>query len=85
MNIASIDSSYLSGLFPSDEHQGNTGSAPVAPQDSISLSALPDLSDDEIEGLMEETIQMISDDAVGALSVHNGLDSNRVFALLGMA
>ena len=84
MNISSINTSYLSGFFAPDIDK-NSGSGPIAPQDTLSLSQFPDMSDAEVEGLMEETIQMISDDSVGALSVHSGLDPNRVFALLGLA
>lgn len=84
MNISGIDNAYLHGTFTPDLGR-NPGSAPVAPQDTIDLSRLPEMSDEEIEGLMEETIQMISDDSYRALSVHSGLDQNRVYALLGMA
>ncbi|MCR4666055.1 MAG: hypothetical protein K5657_02040 [Desulfovibrio sp.] len=87
MNISSVNSqSYFSDLFTNDsEHEGNNGSAPIAPQDSISVTGFPEMTDEEVEGLMEETIQMISDDSGSALSVHSGLDPNRVFALLGLA
>ncbi|MCR5814260.1 MAG: hypothetical protein K6G15_07195 [Desulfovibrio sp.] len=84
MNISSIDNAYLTELYL-PERDGHNGSAPVAPQDIVNLSTLPDMTDEEVEGLMQETIQMIGSDSVNALSVHNGLDANRVFALLGMA
>ena len=84
MNISSIDNAYLTELYL-PERDGHSGSAPVAPQDIVNLSSLPDMTDEEVESLMQETIQMIGSDAIGALSVHSGLDANRVFALLGTA
>ncbi|MBR3663664.1 MAG: hypothetical protein IKN64_03310 [Desulfovibrio sp.] len=84
MHISSIDNAYLTELYL-PESEGHSGSAPVAPQDIVNLSSLPEMTDEEVEGLMQETIQMIGNDSVSALSVHSGLDTNRVFALLGMA
>ena len=43
------------------------------------------MSDEEVEALMTETEQMIGNDYLSALTVHSGLDENRVYRLLGMA
>lgn len=42
------------------------------------------LADDEVEGVMNDTISMIGQDGAAALSVHSGLTESRVFALLGL-
>ncbi len=85
MNISAINNSFMNSLFAKDQDANGTPS-PAAPlSDIVTLNELPDLTDAEVENLMNETIQMIGADAAGALSVHNGLDPNRVYSLLGLA
>ena len=85
MNIAGVENFRFSGFIPQN-NEGNIdpSSAPIQPQDIVNLNALPDMTDEEVEGLMSETLQMIGDDYLGALSVHSGLDPNRVYSLLGL-
>ena len=74
---------YLLNL--NDDKDDRSGSAPMGGlQDTVDISMPALLSDDEVEDVMGETLQMIGDDSVGALSVHSGLNESRVFALLGM-
>lgn len=42
------------------------------------------LADEEVEGVYNDTLNMIANDRAEALSVHSGLSESRVFALLGM-
>lgn len=51
--------------------------------DVVDVHAPRILADDEVEGVLNETIGMIASDAAHALSVHSGLTESRVFALLG--
>lgn len=51
--------------------------------DVIDIRQQPILADEEVEGVFTETLGMIAKDAVSALSVHSGLNEDRVFALLG--
>ncbi|MBQ7739515.1 MAG: hypothetical protein IJT59_07670 [Desulfovibrionaceae bacterium] len=85
MNITSIDNFRFTGFIPqNDDGNIDPSAAPIQPQDIVDINALPDMTDEEVEGLMAETIQMIGDDYVNALSVHSGLNANRVYSLLGM-
>lgn len=46
---------------------------------------MPELiADEDVDGVLNETISMIGSDNAGALSVHSGLNQARVFALLGL-
>ncbi len=85
MNISAISSAFVNPI--SLPGQNDPAAAPVTPQpqDVVNLNCLPDMTDEEIDGLMNETIAMIGADSVSALSVHSGLDPNRVFSLLGLA
>ncbi len=40
------------------------------------------IADEDVESVLQETTQMISDDPYAALHVHSGLDAARVAALL---
>ena len=42
------------------------------------------LADDEVDGVLADTMGMISQNPMGALSVHGGLSASRVAALLSM-
>lgn len=41
------------------------------------------LADEEVEGVFNETLGMIANDAAAALNVHANLSESRVFALIG--
>ncbi|MBQ7585206.1 MAG: hypothetical protein IJU40_03025 [Desulfovibrionaceae bacterium] len=86
MNITGIENFRYTDFIPLDK-EGNIdpSQAPIQPQDIVNFSTLPDMSDEEVEDLMNETIQMIGNDYVGAMSVHSGLDPQRVYSLLAMA
>jgi hypothetical protein len=82
MNISGINSSN-SFAFPSIEKEENA--APTAlSHDVVSLSAPNLLADDEVDGVMSDTMDMISQNPMSALSVHSGLSASRVAALLSM-
>ena len=53
-------------------------------QDTVDIRAPQLLEDDEVDGVLDDTLNMIAQDNVGALSVHGGLSQSRVFALLGL-
>ena len=68
-----------------DDKDDRSGSAPMGGlQDTVDIHMPALLSDDEVDDVMDETLQMIHDDPAGALSVHSGLNEARAFALLGM-
>lgn len=54
-----------------------------ANHDTISLNPAMNMTDEEAEQLLQETTQEITATASEVLSVHQGLDYNRVMALLG--
>ncbi|MBR4742368.1 MAG: hypothetical protein IK079_05680 [Desulfovibrio sp.] len=84
MNIQALNNSFVNSLY-APKHNENTPT-PAAPlTDVVSLNNLPDLTDEEVEVLMAETVEMIGADAMDALSVHSGLNAERVYSLLGMA
>lgn len=62
----------------------DSGSTPAAVQDVVNLSAPKLLEDHEVDSVMDDTLNMIAQDNVAALSVHGGLSQNRVYALLGI-
>ena len=51
---------------------------------AVDIHAPSLLADDEVDGVLDDTLAMIAQDNVAALSVHGGLSESRVFALLGM-
>lgn len=80
MEISQINSSQPF-MFPASEKGiptvKNTG-------DIVDIHSPQILADDEVEGVLNETISMIANDNASALSVHSGLSESRVFALLGL-
>lgn len=80
MEITQLNSSQPY-LFPSPERGAQT----ARPQgDIVNVHAPQLLADDEVEGVLNETIGMIVNDSAAALSMHSGLSESRVFALLGL-
>ena len=82
MNISGINSSN-SFAFPSIEKE-ETASPTALSHDVVSLSAPNLLDDDEVDGVLNDTMGMISQNPMSALSVHGGLSASRVAALLSM-
>ncbi|MBQ7607868.1 MAG: hypothetical protein IJU76_07840 [Desulfovibrionaceae bacterium] len=81
MHITSVNETYYSEFFQST-NGGNSGSAPIAPQDIVSINSdIANMSDEEVEELLQNTIQVIGEDSVNALSVHT-LNPQRVYSLL---
>ncbi len=62
----------------------DSGSIPATVQDTVDVRAPHLLKDNEVGGVLDDTLNMITQDNVGALSVHGGLSQSRVFALLGL-
>ena len=82
MNISGINSSN-SFAFPSIEKEESA--APTAlSHDVVSLSSPILLADDEVDGVLDDTMSMISQNPMDALSVHSGLSASRVAALLSL-
>ena len=51
--------------------------------DQVRLGTMPTLLEDhEVQGVLDETMTMISNDTYAALHAHSGLDASRVAALL---
>lgn len=69
--------------FPSIEKDESTA-ASTPSRDVISLSAPNLLADDEVDGVLDDTMSMISQNPMDALSVHSGLSASRVAALLSL-
>lgn len=80
----------ISGINPNNHFafplpdKDDSGSTPAAVQDVVNLSVPSLLEDDEVDGVLDDTLNMIAQDNVAALSVHGGLSESRVFALLGL-
>ena len=80
----------ISGLNPSPAfafptvEKDETAPAASPTGDVVSLSAPNLLADDEVDGVLADTMGMISQNPMGALSVHGGLSASRVAALLSM-
>ena len=82
MEISGINpSAPFSFLLPDKEDPGST---PAPVQDTVVISAPPLLQDEDVQGVLDDTLNMIAEDNAGALSVHGGLSESRVFALLGL-
>lgn len=82
MEISSINAANPFNFLLSDKESA-ASAAPAAVQDVVSLSTANLLTDEEGEGVLHETQNMILGDSVGALAAHN-LSQSRVFALLGL-
>lgn len=79
MEISGIQNTF-SFLFPaSDMADGAKRSS----GDIVDVNAPAILSDDEVEGVFNETMELIGANPAAALSAHSGLSESRVFALLG--
>ena len=78
MEISGINSSLPFAFTMPDKD--DSGSTPAAVQDTVDIRA-PQLL---VDGVLDDTLNMIAQDNVGALSVHGGLSQSRVFALLGL-
>jgi len=82
MKISGITSANTFA-FPTLEKDEAADQA-AAPHDVVSLNAPDLLADDEVDGVLDDTIGMIGQDPMGALSVHSGLSASRVAALLSL-
>jgi hypothetical protein len=82
MEISRINSGS-SFAFPVPEKE-NTVSSAAPSQDVVDIRSMNLLDDDEVDGVLSDTIGMISQDSVGALSVHGGLTASRVASLLSV-
>ena len=69
--------------FPAMEKDESTA-ASVPSHDVVSLSSTNLLADDEVDGVLDDTMSMISQNPMDALSVHNGLSASRVASLLSL-
>lgn len=82
MEISQIRSA-LPFMFPGAE-KDETAAASKTIGDTVDVHAPELLADEDVEGVLNETISMIGNDSAAALSVHSGLSESRVFALLGL-
>lgn len=82
MKISGINSSNPFA-FPSIEKE-ETAAPTALSHDVVSLSSPNLLADDEVDGVLNDTMGMISQDPMSALSVHSGLSASRVASLLSM-
>lgn len=82
MEISGIRSA-LPFMFPTAEREGEVIDNSLKTGDTVDLRAPALLADDEVDGVLQETIDMIGQDGAAALSVHS-LSEQRVFALLGI-
>lgn len=82
MEISQIRSAF-SFMFPNQEKEKAEATLKQA-SDIIDIHAPDLLADEDVEGVLNETISMIGNDGAAALSVHSGLSESRVFALLGL-
>ena len=69
--------------FPSIEKDESTAVSTPS-RDVVSLSAPNLQADDEVDGVLDDTMSMISQNPMDALSVHSGLSASRVAALLSL-
>ena len=69
--------------FQGMEKSGSPARASVSP-DTVNLKGVQLLSDEEVETVFNDTVNMIGNDASEAMAVHGALSESRVFALLGL-
>lgn len=84
MKINAFDASLPFAFFNNDHDKDMTATASAAPQDVVNVNSPRLLRDDEVDNVLQETIQGITNDGAAALSLHSGLSESRVFALLGL-
>lgn len=66
------------------EHQASQAAqAPAAAKDTININPAVNMTDEEAEQTLQEVSQDIVANQAEALNVHQGLDYDRVMALLG--
>lgn len=65
------------------QHAGQNIQAPAAARDTISINPAVNMTDEEAEHTLQEVSQDIVANQAEALNVHQGLDYDRVMALLG--
>ena len=53
-------------------------------KDTVNIQGNRLLADDEVDGVLKDTVAMIGANRADALSAHSGLNESRVFALLGV-
>lgn len=82
MEISPIRSAF-SFMFSNQEREKAEVTLKRA-SDIVDIHAPELLADEDVEGVLNETIDMIGNDGAAALSVHSGLTDSRVFALLGL-
>lgn len=85
MEISGIRSAFPFAFPTADKDGGDAAqAASLATGDMVDIHAPQLLADDEVDGVLDQTLSMIAQDNVAALSVHGGLSESRVFALLGL-
>lgn len=82
MEISQIRSAFPF-MFPTQERESAEATLKKA-GDLVDVHAPELIADEDVEGVLNETIGMIGNDGAAALSVHSGLSQSRVFALLGL-
>ena len=82
MNISGINSAN-SFAFPSIEKEESATPTSLS-HDVVSLSAPDLLADEDVDGVLNDTMGMISQNPMAALSVHGGLSASRVASLLSL-
>lgn len=82
MEISQIRSA-MPFLFPNQERE-TVEAAPKSMGDTVDIKGVNLIPDEEVDNVLNETINMIVSDSAAALNVHSGLNEDRVFALLGL-
>lgn len=77
MEISGIGSN-ISFFYPNKET-----SVKPATGDVVDIKSQEILSDEEADKVYNETLSMIANDPLSALTAHSGLSEDRVYALLG--
>ena len=82
MEIGGINST-MPFTYQGSEKPATTGKS-QAKNDTVEFHGTQILPDEEVEGVFNDTVDMIGADNASAMSVHAGLSESRVFALLGL-
>lgn len=64
-------------------HPGQTANMPAVERDTVSINPAVNMTDEEAQATLQEVSENIAENQAEALSVHQGLDYDRVMALLG--